>query len=96
MPLQELKDHGDLENKCLTGGDSIPDIPDPPQANAEIAPKRPSVLSVGNRETGSSNYVTAVQLEQMMPYPGVDYLGVGYDIFHGNPSGDDVCRQRGI
>lgn len=47
-------------------------------------------MNVGSRETGSSSYVTVTQLEQMKPYPGVDYLGNGYDIFHGNPAGDGV------
>ena len=47
-----------------------------------------SSLQVGNRETGSKNYVTPTQLEKMAPTPGADYLGVGYDIYYGNPEGD--------
>ena len=82
----------DTADACITGMNrtSAPDIKDPPKAEADLASMQPSVLSVGNRETGSANYATATQLEQMKPYPGVDYLGVGYDIFHGNPSGDGI------
>ena len=47
-------------------------------------------MNVGSRESGSNSYVTVTQLEQMKPYPGVDYLGAGYDIFFGNPAGDGV------
>lgn len=47
-------------------------------------------MNVGSKESGSSSYVTVSQLPEMKPYPGVDYLGAGYDIFHGNPQGDGV------
>ena len=78
-----------LTNKCGEQMD-IPDIPDPPRADASLATMQPSVLSVGSRETGSKSYVTATQLERMTPFPGVDYLGIGYDIYHGNPNGDGI------
>ena len=62
----------------------------PPRADASSTYSQPSVLTVGSRETGSSSYTTATQIEESKPYPGVDYLGVGYDIFHGNPNGDGM------
>ena len=45
-------------------------------------------LETGNRESGSTSYITPTQLEHMQPYPGIDYLGFGYDLIHGNPDGD--------
>lgn len=51
---------------------------------------RPSVLEVGNRETGSRSFLTPTQIEREQPFPGVDYLGVGYDLFFGNPDGDGM------
>ena len=29
-----------------------------------------------------------------MPYPGMDYLGIGYDIVKGNPEGDEMTKVR--
>ena len=33
---------------------------------------------------------TIVQGKPKFPYPGVDWLGVGYDLIRGNPDGDDA------
>ena len=46
------------------------------------------MLEVGSKESGSSSYVTGSEIAESKPYPGVDYLGVGYDFSKGNPSGD--------
>ena len=43
-------------------------------------------LAVGDKDSGSSAYVTPTQLASNQPYPGIDYLGAGYDIIHGAPS----------
>ena len=43
---------------------------------------------MGNKESGSQTYMSATKLDRLEAYPGVDYLGVGYDIIRGNPSGD--------
>ena len=40
-------------------------------------------------DSGVGAMVTPEKLESMQPYPGVDYLGAGYDIFRGNPEGDE-------
>ena len=40
-------------------------------------------------DSGTGGMVTPEKLAAMQPYPGVDYLGMGYDIFTGNPEGDD-------
>jgi len=29
-----------------------------------------------------------------LPYPGMDYLGIGYDIVKGNPEGDEMTKVR--
>ena len=42
------------------------------RARSSLSTMQPSVLSVGSRETGSSNYVTATVLEKMQAYPGVE------------------------
>ena len=42
-------------------------------------------LEVGDKDSGSSAYVTPAQLASNQPYPGIDYLGAGYDIIHGAP-----------
>ena len=39
--------------------------------------------------------VTPEKLEDMTPYPGVDYLGVGYDAVHGNPLGGSKTMKAG-
>lgn len=77
-------------DECSGGGNEAFDVEAPPKPDAKLNTMQPSVLSVGNQEAGSKNYVTAKQLEQLKPYPGVDYLGVGYDIYNGNPHGDNV------
>jgi hypothetical protein len=41
-------------------------------------------------DSGVGAMVTPEKLESMQPYPGVDYLGAGYDIFRGNPEGDPL------
>ena len=46
-------------------------------------------LDVGNLESGSSVVTTPDKLTALSPVPGADYLGVGYDIFYGNPDGDN-------
>ena len=33
--------------------------------------------------------VTPEKLAAMQPYPGIDFLGAGYDMFTGNPEGDE-------
>lgn len=65
-------------------------VSEPPKASADLQTMKPSVLEMGDKESGSTTYLTPTAIEQSKPYPGVDYLGVGYDIFRGNPSGDDV------
>lgn len=77
-----------LTDTCGTGDKISFTADEPKKAEAKIDALQPSVLSVGNKETGSSSYVTATQLEEDKPYPGVDYLGMGYDIFKGNPNGE--------
>ena len=44
-------------------------------------------LQTGSKESGSLFYVTPTQLAESDVYPGVDYLGLGYDLVHGNPHG---------
>lgn len=42
------------------------------------------------KDSGIDEFVPVEALENMKPYPGIDYLGVGYDIYHGNPEGDEI------
>ena len=58
------------------------------KSNADIS-QITSALKVGSRESGSSTYVTPTQLTEKQPYPGVDHLGMGYDLYYGNPNGDN-------
>jgi hypothetical protein len=55
---------------------------------AELA-EGPGFLKTGSRESGSTSYASKHALETMQPYPAIDYLGVGYDMLHGNPAGDE-------
>ena len=40
-------------------------------------------------DSGSGGMVTPEKLAAMQPYPGIDFLGAGYDMFTGNPEGDE-------
>ena len=44
----------------------------PVKLDAKINAMQPSVLKLDEKESGSKNYVTAKQLEQSQPYPGVE------------------------
>jgi hypothetical protein len=47
--------------------------------------------------TGSEFMVTPERLGNMEAYPGVDYLGMGYDLVRGNPNGDqDTMLDEGF
>ena len=35
------------------------------------------------------SFVDPAHLDEMKPYPGIDFLGMGYDVYHGNPEGDE-------
>jgi hypothetical protein len=39
-------------------------------------------------DSGTDSFVSPTHLEEKKPYPGIDYMGMGYDIFSGNPEGD--------
>ena len=41
------------------------------------------------KESGTDAFVDPAKLDEMKPYPGIDYSGMGYDIFHGNPEADE-------
>ena len=41
------------------------------------------------QESGVDSFVDPAHLPEMKPYPGIDYLGMGYDVYHGNPEGDE-------
>ena len=46
-------------------------------------------LPVGSKDSGVAyKAVDPTKLAEREPYPGVDYLGFGYDLIHGNPHGD--------
>ena len=40
-------------------------------------------------ESGVDSFVDPAKIDEMKPYPGIDYLGMGYDVYHGNPEGDE-------
>ena len=65
----------------------IPEGVDREDAVAELKPHG-DFLPVGSKEAGSESYVSPTALEEMSTYPGIDYLGCGYDIMHGNPQGE--------
>ena len=41
------------------------------------------------QESGVDSFVDPAHLPEMKPYPGIDYLGMGYDVYRGNPEGDE-------
>jgi hypothetical protein len=45
-------------------------------------------LRVGSAESDVKSFVTPAKLEGMTSFPGIDYLGMGYDLLHGNPEGE--------
>ena len=45
-------------------------------------------------ESGVDSFVDPAKIDEMKPYPGIDYLGMGYDIFHGNPEGDEKLTSE--
>ena len=79
-----------------------PTHPPPPPATASICKPSLSLCSapLHTRSTRSAGYATSLALltsglgytreglGENLPYPGVDYLGVGYDLLRGNPEGD--------
>jgi hypothetical protein len=39
------------------------------------------------QDQNAGSIIPVSQLEEKEPYPGVDYIGMGYDIYAGNPEG---------
>lgn len=57
-------------------------------ATASLPSAQTDMVPVGNKEGGTTTHMPTTVLDEMKPYPGVDYLGMGYDVVYGNPSGD--------
>jgi hypothetical protein len=86
----------DAKNSVLRGTHSRnPQQPLSPQTAVAAA----SQAVVGNAAAQSGATInlkhtmtTAENLGQNVPYPGMDYLGIGYDLLKGNPDGADDTK----
>ena len=69
----------------------IPELSELKTTPAELLEHR-GFLSSAESNLGVDSTTDALvpvhKLENMKPYPGIDYLGMGYDLVHGNPDGD--------
>ena len=65
--------------------------PEPAADAVSLAGIPMSAQSAKNHKVELSTKGDSVHREGLgenLPYPGVDYLGIGYDLRHGNPDGD--------
>lgn len=45
-------------------------------------------MTLGDHNSGTAVYMPTHQVGEMQAYPGIDYLGIGYDLIRGNPRGN--------
>ena len=57
-------------------------------ADPEVAPTAPAT----EPKTVSTDNVAREGLGENVPYKGIDYLGIGYDLIVGNPEGDPATK----